>query len=114
MKEITEIIKMIGDIGLITVIAVIFIYFIFKYAPKYIELKLKRMEEKNYMLDSFKSVVENNSQVISNNSRVIDLNSKTIKNYTDNAYKLENKVEELTKELHDTNKNIEIIKERGK
>ncbi len=112
--EIENIIKVVQDIGLITIFIIIILYFVFKYGPKYIELKLKRMEEKNYMLDSFKAVVENNSQVISNNSRVIDLNSKTIKNYTDNAYKLENKVDELTKELHDTNKNIEIIKERGK
>lgn len=112
--EIENIIKVVQDIGLITVFIIIILYFVFKYGPKYIELKLKRMEEKNYMLDSFKSVVENNSQVISNNSRVIDLNSKTIKNYTDNAYKLENKVDELTKEVQEANTNIKVLKERRK
>ena len=112
--EIENIIKVVQDIGLTTVLIIIIIYFVFKYGPKYIELKLKRMEEKNYMLDSFKAVVENNTHVISNNSEVMKLNSTTIKNYTDNSHKLENKIDDLTKVVQETNTNIEILKERGK
>ena len=93
----------------------------FKYIPKFLELKLKHYEEKNYMIDTMKSVIENNSQVVNNNSEVIKLNSITIKNYTDNAHKLENNFNSLTSEVKETNKliekmatNIEILKERKK
>lgn len=57
-----------------------------------------------------KYVIENNTQVINNNSEVVKLNSTTIKNYTDNAHKLENKIEDLTKIVQETNTNVEILK----
>ena len=112
--EIDNIVKIVQDIGLTTVLMIIVIYFAFKYGPKYIELKLKRMEEKNYMLDSMKAVIENNTHVVSNNSEVMKLNSTTIKNYTDNSHKLENKIDDLTKVVQEANTNIKVLKERSK
>ena len=111
-----EVAKILFDYGLIGAILIVVLFLLVKYAPKYLEIKLKRLEEKDYMLDSFKSVVENNSQVINNNSDVIKLNSTTIKNYTDNAHKLENKLDLLAEEVRESNKlmnetNI-ILKER--
>lgn len=96
--------QLILNYGLVGALIVLAIFFIIKYAPKFIEIKLNRMKEKDYMFDSFKSVVENNSQVIANNSKVIELNSATIKNYTDNSNKLENKVDELVDEVRDAKK----------
>lgn len=107
-----DVVKVIQDFGIYGCLMVIVIVIGLKYIPQVIELKLQRLKDRDYMLDSFKAVVENNSQVIKNNSEVIKLNSDTIKNYTDNAWKLEHKVDDLTKELQETNKNIEIIKER--
>lgn len=116
MNEITQIIKIIQEIGISGAIIAIILYVGFKYLPRFFELKLKRAEEKDYMMDSFKSVIENNSQVINNNSEVIKLNSTTIKNYTDNSHKLENHIQELTKEVNSMNQQIainnEILKER--
>lgn len=115
-----EIVQTIQDIGIYACIMGIILYLGLKYLPKYIELKFERMKEKDFMFDSFKSVIENNSQVISNNSEVIKLNSTTIKNYTDNSHKLENKIDELTKEVKNANSllmadsvDLKIIKERG-
>jgi len=107
-----EIVKVIQEVGIYGCLVVVTIFLGFKYAPKYFDLKLQRMKDRDYMLDSFKAVVENNSQVIKNNSEVIKLNSDTIKNYTDNAWKLEHKIDDLTKEVQESNKNIEILKER--
>lgn len=111
--------KVVEDLGIYVTLMLVVLYLGFKYIPKYLEVKIKRMEEKDYMLDSFKSVVENNSQVISNNSEVIKFNSSTIKNYTDNSYKLEKHFNELANEVRESNKliqnvsaNIEILKER--
>ena len=116
MKEIVQIIQ---DIGIYACIIGIILYLGLKYLPKYIELRLERMKEKDFMFDSFKSVIENNSQVINNNSEVIKLNSTTIKNYTDNSYKLENKIDELIIEvknardlLMSNSVDLKIIKER--
>ncbi len=111
--------QLILNYGLIGALSILIIGFTIKYAPKFIEIKLNHMKEKDYMLDSFKSVVENNSQVIANNSKVIELNSATIKNYTDNANKLEDKVDELVDEVRDARKlqseeitNLKILIER--
>lgn len=116
MEQFTKIIE---DLGIYVTLMLVVLYLGFKYIPKYLEVKIKRMEEKDYMLDSFKAVVENNSQVINNNSEVIKLNSSTIKNYTDNSYKLEKHFNELANEVRESNKliqsvsaNIEILKER--
>lgn len=115
-----EIIKLIQDVGVYVCIIGLVLWLGVKYLPKYIELKLERMKERDYMMDSFKSVVENNSQVISNNTEVIKLNSTTIKNYTDNAHKLENKIEGLSNKvetaielLQNDSIDLKIIKERG-
>lgn len=115
-----DIVKIIQDLGIYACTIVVLLYLGFKYLPQYIELKLERMKEKDFMLDSFKSVIENNSQVINNNSEVIKLNSTTIKNYTDNSHKLENKIEELTTEVKNATKllnedsiDLKILKERG-
>jgi len=114
-----EFITIFQDLGIYACIVFVILYLGLKYLPKYIELRLERMKEKDYMLDSFKSVIENNSQVISNNSEVIRLNSTTIKNYTDNSHKLENKIEVLTNEVKSANKllsedsvDLKIIKEK--
>ncbi len=116
MEEILEIIKVISDIGISGCIMGVILWVGFKYLPKFIELKLKRVEEKDYMMDSFKSVIENNSQVINNNSEVIKLNSTTIKNYTDNSHKLEDHIQELTHVVNEMGQqltiNNEILKER--
>lgn len=116
MEQFTKIIE---DLGIYVTLMLVVLYLGFKYIPKYLEVKIKRMEEKDYMLDSFKAVVENNSQVINNNSEVIKLNSSTIKNYTDNSFKLEKHFNELANEVRESNKlmqnvsaNIEILKER--
>lgn len=115
-----EVITVIQDFGLVATLIIILLLIGLKYLPKFLDLKLNRMKEKDYMLDSFKSVIENNSQVINNNSEVIKLNSTTIKNYTDNAYKLEKNFDSLTNEVKESNKlmieanaNIEILKERN-
>ncbi len=111
-----EIIKIIQDIGIYGCIMGVILFLGFKYLPRFLELKLKRAEEKDYMMDSFKSVIENNSQVINNNSEVIKLNSTTIKNYTDNSHKLENYIQNLTDEVSEMSQqltiNNEILKER--
>lgn len=101
MEEISQYVLNYGLIGALTICA---LYFMFKYLPQFIEIKLNRMKEKDYMFDSFKAVVENNSQVISNNSKVIEQNSITIKNYTDNSHKLESKIDELADEIRDSKK----------
>ena len=117
--EIQEIVKIVLDCGLTTVIIGIIIYLSMKYLPRFIDLKLKRVEEKDLMMDSFKAVVENNSSVILNNSEVIKANADSINNYTKNAHKLEDKMQELTNAVNESNKtmtqmnaNIEILKER--
>ena len=113
-----EIIKIFQDFGIYGCLMIIISFLGFKYVPKFLDLKLKRAEEKDYMMDSFKAVIENNSQVINNNSEVIKLNSTTIKNYTDNSHKLENKIGELTNEIKEMNQQIiinnEILKERNR
>ena len=113
-----EIVKLIADFGLSGCLIIVILVLGFKYIPKFLDLKLKRAEEKDYMLDSFKSVIENNSQVINNNSEVIKLNSTTIKNYTDNAHKLEDRLHELTNEVNGMNQqlaiNNEVLKERNR
>lgn len=115
MEEmIDEIIKTVQDVGIYGSIMAIILVMGFKYLPKIIELKLKRAEEKDFWIESMKSVITNNTQVISNNSEVVKLNSTTIKNYTDNAHKLEDKIDNLTKVVQDTNKNVEILKEKGR
>ena len=88
MIKTEEFVKIIQDFGVYGCLMIVIVVIGFKYLPKFLDLKLKRAEEKDYMLDSFKSVIENNSQVINNNSEVIKLNSTTIKNYTDNSHKL--------------------------
>ena len=103
-----EIIKVIQDIGVYGCIMAVIIVIGFKYIPKFLDLKLKRAQEKDYMLDSFKSVIENNSQVINNNSEVIELNSSTIKNYTDNSHKLEKRLEELKSEVKENSNQLMI------
>ncbi len=108
-----QIVQLVQDLGIYTVLIVVFLYIGLKYIPKFLDLKLKRTEEKDYMLDSFKTVIENNSQVIANNSEVIRLNSDTIKTYTSNSDKLGNKIDNLIKEVQETNKNVEILKEIG-
>lgn len=107
-----EIIKVIQDIGIYACIIAIFIWIGFKYIPKFLDLKLKRMQDHDDMMDLLKATIDNNSKVIDNNTEVIKMNSVTIKNYTDNSHKLEAKFDELTKEVQETNKNVEILKER--
>lgn len=115
-----EILKLIQDGGIYFCFIAIFLFLGFKYLPKFIEIKLNRMKERDYMYDSFKAVIENNSQVISNNTEVIKLNSTTIKNYTDNSHKLENKIDTLGNKietaielLQNDSIDLKIIKERG-
>ncbi len=111
-----EIIKIIQEIGIYGCIMGVILFLGLKYLPKFLEMKLKRAEEKDYMMDSFKSVIENNSQVIKNNSEVIKLNSTTIKNYTDNSHKLEDHIQNLTNVVNEMSQqmkiNNEILKER--
>lgn len=107
-----EISKAITNYGLLGAILVIFLFIGFKYIPKFLDLKLKKMQEHDEMLDSFKAVLNNNSQVINNNSEVIKLNTSTIKNYTENSHKLEEKIEGLTNEVQDVAIDIKVLKER--
>ncbi len=113
-----EIVKIIADFGLSGCLIAVILYLGFIYVPKFLNLKLKRAEEKDYMMDSFKAVIENNSQVINNNSEVIKLNSTTIKNYTDNSHKLEDRIHELTNEVNGMSQqlaiNNEVLKERNR
>ena len=107
-----EITKVITNFGLLGAILVILFFISFKYIPKFLDLKLKRLQEHDDMMDSFKAVLNNNSQVINNNSEVIRLNTSTIKNYTENSHKLEKKIEGLTNEIQDVAVDIKILKER--
>lgn len=109
-----EFLKLFSNYGLVGAISILILVIGFKYIPKYLDLKLKKMSEKDYMLDSFKSVIDNNTQVIKNNSKVIELNSATIKKYTDNAGKLEKEVDELKQEVNELDVDIKILMERGK
>ncbi len=106
-----EIIRVVQDLGIYACIMIILLYLGFKYIPKYIEMKLKKSEEKDVLLDSVKSVIDNNTRVIGNNTEVIALNSKTIKDYTNNAHKLEHKIDVLSKDVQNL-VDIEIVKER--
>ena len=113
MEEIT---KFIFDYGFIGGLALILIFLAIKYLPQYIEIKLKRMKDKDYLIDSFKSVISLNNNVVENNTETIKNNSTIIKNYTDNAHKLETKLDSLADEVRESNKlmteaNI-ILKER--
>ena len=105
-----EVIKIIQDVGIYGCIMAIILFLGFKYLPRFIEIKLKKAENQDYMTETLKYVIENNSQVINNNSEVVKLNSTTIKNYTDNAHKLETKIEGLAKIVQETNTNVEILK----
>lgn len=107
-----EIVKVIQDVGLYACIIVVFLWIGFKYIPKYLDLKLKKMQDHDDMMDLLKATIDNNSKVIDNNTEVIKLNSATIKNYTDNSHKLEDKIDGLTEIVHETNKNVEILRER--
>lgn len=118
MKEIAN---LYADLGVTACIIIVILFLGFKYIPKWLDLRLERAKEKDYMMDSFKAVIENNSKVIDNNSQVIKLNSETIKAYGENATRLENQVAGLSKGIHvldglikDTKIDIEILKERGK
>lgn len=111
MEELGQVFSNYGLVGALFIVTLVIG---FKYIPKFLDLKLKRMQEKDYMLDSFKSVIDNNTQVIKNNSKVIELNSATIKKYTENSGKLESKVEGLEKEINDLDTDIKILMERGK
>ena len=112
--EISDFTKIVQDLGIYSVVMITMIVLGFKYVPKFLDLKLKRSQEKDYMMDSFKAVIENNTSVVNNNSEVIKQNTITIKNYTDNAHKLENKVDELTKVISNVDTDIKILKERRK
>lgn len=92
-----ETINLISNVGVPMAICIVILVLSLRYIPQWLDYRLNRAKEKDYMIDSFKSVIENNSQVIKNNSEVIKLNSTTIKNYTDNSHKLEQNIEELTK-----------------
>ena len=118
MKEITSIYT---DLGITACIVIVILFLGLKYIPKWLDLRLERAKEKDYMMDSFKSVIENNSKVIDNNSQVIKLNSETIKAYGDYAAKLENQVAGLSGDIQvldglikETKMDIEILKDRGK
>lgn len=104
LSNVEEVVQYFLDYGLTGALLISALFLGIKYLPQFIEIKLNHMKEKDYMLDSFKAVVENNSQVISNNSKVIEQNSITIKNYTDNSNKLESKIEELTDEIRESKK----------
>ena len=111
-----EDIKMFLDIGLSGTISLILIILAIKFLPQYIEIRLKIMKDKDYLIDSFKSVISLNNNVVENNTETIKNNSTIIKNYTDNAHKLETKLDSLTDEVRASNKlmteaNI-ILKER--
>ena len=111
-----EDIKMFLDIGLSGTISLILIILAIKFLPQYIEIRLKRMKDKDYLIDSFKSVISLNNNVVENNTETIKNNSTIIKNYTDNAHKLETKLDSLADEVRESNKlmteaNI-ILKER--
>lgn len=109
-----EIGQMLLNYGATGAIVGVIIFLVVKFAPRYFELKLKKMEEKDYMMDCFKSVVENNTQVIQNNSKVIESNSAVIKEYTANSGKLESKVNDLGEKISSLDVDIQILKERGK
>lgn len=106
-----EIIRVVQDLGIYACIMIILLYLGFKYIPKYIEMKLKKSEEKDVLLDSVKSVIDNNTRVIDNNTEVIALNSKTIKDYTNNSHKLEHKIDVLSKDVQNL-VDVEMMKER--
>ena len=111
-----EDIKMILDVGISGTISLILIILAIKFLPQYIEIRLKRMKDKDYLIDSFKSVISLNNNVVENNTETIKNNSTIIKNYTDNAHKLETKLDSLADEVRESNKlmteaNI-ILKER--
>ncbi len=107
-----EIVKVFQDIGIYACIVAFFLWIGYKYIPKFLDLKLKRMQDHDAMMDLLKATIDNNSKVIDNNTEVIKMNSVTIKNYTDNSHKLEDKIDELIKEVKETDKNVEILKER--
>ena len=116
-----DVIKIYTDLGVTACLIIILLVLGLKYIPKWLDVKLARAKEKDYMMDSFKSVIENNSKVIENNSQVIKLNSETIKGYSEDANRLENQVANLSDNIHtlenviaETKTNIEILKDRGK
>ena len=116
-----DVIKIYTDLGVTACLIIILLVLGLKYIPKWLDVKLARAKEKDYMMDSFKSVIENNSKVIENNSQVIKLNSETIKSYGEEAKNLKSQVAELSDNIHaledvmsETKTNIEILKDRGK
>ncbi len=115
----SEIIKLITDYGFVFVFVSIFIYFIFKYGEKFLNISLTRMENKNYMIDALTKSLDNCTNVIKHNTKAMDNNSSVIKSYTDNAHKLEKKIDELiltNKERENTTNtiltDIKILKDR--
>ncbi len=114
-----DVARLISDYGFIFVFFIIILYFIIKYGDKYFKMSLNRMENKNYMIDVLQKSLENSIDITKHNTKVIENNSLIIKNYTDNAHKLENKIDFLRQEIREndikTNElltEIKIIKDR--
>ncbi len=115
----SNVIKLITDYSIVFIFAAIFIYFIIRYGDKYLKITLSRMENKNYMIDTLTKSLENCTNVIAHNTKALENNSSVVKNYTDNAFKLEKKIEQLAinvKENDDISNKIltevKILKDR--
>ncbi len=107
-----ELVKLVSDYGFLFIFITIIVYFFIKYGDKYLQITLNRMEHKNYMIDSLTKALDNCTNVIEHNTKALENNSVVIKNYTTNAYKLENKIDSLVKELNEKDiKTTELITE---
>ncbi|HPY89011.1 MAG TPA: hypothetical protein PLG34_13630 [Spirochaetota bacterium] len=91
--------KMITDYGFSILFLALILFLMIRYLPRIIELRIKRWEEKDYMIDVLKKTIDNstkvigsNSIVIENNSRVIDNNSQAMISFKEASTSLEKEV----------------------
>lgn len=106
-----EIVNIIKDVGVSTFIIVILGFIAIKYIPKFLNVKLKRAEEKDYMLDVFNKTLENNTEVIKNNTEVMKNNSAVIKAYASTSKKLIKKINQLSDIVEGKKNNIKDSEE---
>lgn len=93
-----EIGKMISNYGFMGVLLIIILFIGLKYLPKIIELWLKRANEKNLVVDSVKSVIDNNTRALENNNIIIN---KFMQNEDVNGIKIDNLSEKIDNHCRD-------------
>lgn len=94
MDDITTI-EMIFNYGPLVILFFLLVTLVVKYGSRFIDMLLKRAEEKNIVVESMKSVIDNNTSAFKLLEKALERNSQIIDNWTKNSHKLEQNIDTL-------------------